>query len=452
MLARSPHDIGIHAIDTYFPANCVKQSDLERFDNVGTGKYTKGLEQEAMAFVDDQEDIYSLALTAVSNLMEKYDIPWDAIGRLEVGTETVLDKSKAVKTVLMDLFEQKGKNNNIEGVDTINACYGGTNALLNAVNWLESSAWDGRYALVVCGDIAVYSPGNARPTGGVGMVAMLVGRNAPIAFEGGIRASHMEHAYDFYKPNLNSEYPVVDGKLSVTCYYRALDNCYRLFRERFQQAHGRPFSTVKDADFALYHSPYTKLVRRSFARTIYGDYLANPDSECFAAVPKEVRSLSAEASYTDKTLQTTFDNITEEDYKAMVEPSLLLPKQLGNSYTASLYTGLQSLIDNQGQELAGKRLLLFSYGSGLAATMFSLVVGSDNKTKQLLQELRQKGQLEQRLRERNVCTPEQFTAALALREQMHSAPFTPQGKLSVSPKAFRLQEITKDVRRTYSRN
>lgn len=34
----------------------------------------------------------------------------------------------------------------------------------------------------------------------------------------------MEHAYDFYKPNLSSEYPTVDGKLSVTCYYRALDN------------------------------------------------------------------------------------------------------------------------------------------------------------------------------------------------------------------------------------
>lgn len=56
----------------------------------------------------------------------------------------------------MTLFEQSG-NSNIEGtisdvrrkliligIDTINACYGGTNALLNAVNWVESSAWDGR--------------------------------------------------------------------------------------------------------------------------------------------------------------------------------------------------------------------------------------------------------------------------------------------------------------------
>jgi hydroxymethylglutaryl-CoA synthase len=41
-------------------------------------------------------------------------------------------------------------------VDNTNACYGGTAALLNSLAWLESSAWDGKYALVVCGDVAVY--------------------------------------------------------------------------------------------------------------------------------------------------------------------------------------------------------------------------------------------------------------------------------------------------------
>jgi hydroxymethylglutaryl-CoA synthase len=57
------------------------------------------------------------------------------IGRVEVGTETILDKSKSVKTVLMTLFEG---NNDIEGVSSINACYGGTNALFNSFNWIES--------------------------------------------------------------------------------------------------------------------------------------------------------------------------------------------------------------------------------------------------------------------------------------------------------------------------
>ena len=43
----------------------------------------------------------------------------------------------------------------------------------------------GRYALVVAADIAVYASGNARPTGGAGAVALLVGPNAPLQLERG---------------------------------------------------------------------------------------------------------------------------------------------------------------------------------------------------------------------------------------------------------------------------
>src|SRR5947207_9726171 len=101
---------------------------------------------ETLADARINADVYSLALTVTKSLMEKYSIDPTSIGRLEVGTETLLDKSKSVKTVLMQLFTPSG-NHNIEGVDTVNACYGGTNALFNAVNWVESSAWDGRDAI-----------------------------------------------------------------------------------------------------------------------------------------------------------------------------------------------------------------------------------------------------------------------------------------------------------------
>ena len=43
----------------------------------------------------------------------------------------------------------------------------------------------GRFALVVAGDIAVYASGSARPTGGAGAVAMLIGPNAPLIIERG---------------------------------------------------------------------------------------------------------------------------------------------------------------------------------------------------------------------------------------------------------------------------
>lgn len=119
---------------------------------------------------------------AVSGLLEKFDIDPKSIGRIDVGTETIIDKSKSVKTTLMDLFAEAG-NFDIEGIDSKNACYGGTAALFNAINWIESSSWDGRNAIVVCGDIAVYAEGAARPAGGAGACAMLIGPNAPVVFE-----------------------------------------------------------------------------------------------------------------------------------------------------------------------------------------------------------------------------------------------------------------------------
>lgn len=59
-------------------------------------------------------------------------------------------------------------------------------------------------------DIAVYPKGPARPTGGAGCIAMLFGPDAPIRFDN-VRASFIDNAYDFYKPNPQSEYPTVDG-------------------------------------------------------------------------------------------------------------------------------------------------------------------------------------------------------------------------------------------------
>ena len=44
----------------------------------------------------------------------------------------------------MQLFVEQG-NTAVEGVDNINACYGGTAAIFNAIHWIESSYWDGRY-------------------------------------------------------------------------------------------------------------------------------------------------------------------------------------------------------------------------------------------------------------------------------------------------------------------
>ena len=108
---------------------------FDKSATVSKGKYTEGLGQLSMSFVNDREDINSIALTCVNNMLLKNNISRQMIGRLEVGTETIIDKSKSLKTILMMLFQG---NHDIEGVSSVNACYGGTNALFNSLNWIQS--------------------------------------------------------------------------------------------------------------------------------------------------------------------------------------------------------------------------------------------------------------------------------------------------------------------------
>ena len=51
---------------------------------------------------------------------------------------------------------------------------------------------------------------------------MLIGPNSKIVIED-IRASFMDNEYDFYKPDPRSEYPLVDGHLSIKVYLNALE-------------------------------------------------------------------------------------------------------------------------------------------------------------------------------------------------------------------------------------
>lgn len=266
-------------MEIYFPSLYVSQSELgigfcalclECHDNVSQGKYTKGLGQTNMAVCAPCEDICSISLNAVSQLMSKYKISYQSIGRLEVGTETLIDKSKSIKSVIMDLFNGNGCYD-VEGVDVKNACYGGVAAFFNTIAWMESSCWDGRLGLVVAGDIAVYERGPARPTGGAGVVAILVGPNAPIVCNG-VRASHMKHAYDFFKPNLSTDFPIVDGPLSLKSYFEALSSCYRLFRTKRNITSKSPLDAY---DFYLFHSPFGKLVQKALSKLVIEDRLNN---------------------------------------------------------------------------------------------------------------------------------------------------------------------------------
>lgn len=306
----------------------------------------------------------------------------------------------------MQLFTPSG-NNNIEGVDTVNACYGGTSALFNAINWVESSAWDGRDAIVVAGDIALYKKGNARPTGGAGVVAMLISANAPIVFEPGMRGTYMAHAYDFYKPDLSSEYPYVDGQFSIKCYTEAVDRCYRAYNAREAKLSNGVVAGTKTNidrfDYVLFHAPTCKLVQKSYARMMYNDYLADPTAEEYVSIPESLKDVGYESSLSDRNIEKAFMTLSKSRFEQRVKPGIQIPTNCGNMYSATLYAGLCSLLSYvQPEDLLGKRVGMFSYGSGLASSFFSFrVKGNISAFKQSLN-------IPERLAARRVLEPQVY--------------------------------------------
>jgi len=450
-----PKDVGIVNIEFYSPAEYVDQAELEVFHGVSPGKYQVGLGQTRMAITSDHEDIHSLCLTVTKRLMEKAAISPKEVGFLMVGTETLLDKSKSIKTVLMQLFEE-AQNFDIQGLDTTNACFGGTASLHSAVDWIESSSWDGRYAIVVCGDIAVYAEGPARPTGGAGAVAMLVGPNAPLVFDRGVRTHYIKNAYDFYKPNFSSEYPVVDGKLSISCYMEAAYYSYSLFRQKFAHSTGEAV-TIDSFDGLVFHAPYCKLTQKALARIAFNDFKSdsNPDYNGKYKGCEQFKDRTVEDTVFDKDFETTFVKVTSEAYEKKLKPCLFAATEVGNMYTASIYSCLVSYLNSKTpKEMAGKRILAFSYGSGMASSMFSLKVSTDASPGSALETIHLNAkECLSKLSQRVKLTPEEFTRRLHEREKYYlKYPFTPTESLDVLfPGTYHLTQVDAESRRFYQR-
>lgn len=458
---------GILGMEVYFPKKYVSQTKLEKFDGVSAGKYTIGLGQRSMAFVDEErEDSVSMMMNAVQGLLDKYSIDPKQVARLVVGTETPIDKSKSIKTFLMPLF---GSNTDIEGVDCINACYGGTAALFDSVYWLEAcknvAHEKDKYSIVVCGDIATYEPGAARPTGGAGTIAMLLGHNATLQFNLSLRASHFENAYDFYKPDPKSPYPKVDGGFSNTCYLRAVDNCYTRLVER---GGGPQHCNVSNFEEIVFHSPYNKLVKKSMARLVqidshlnekFPEYLQNDakiPEKTKKACEKILKTKTLETTYTDNESMKNFMDISSNQYNKRIKNGLLLPQELGNCYTASLFNGLASSVYKKGARLNEKDILLFSYGSGLASTCFVLHAKEQELQKDYkfsLENMKKVLNLDKRLNNRIEASPEEYTRQMSknLQNYLHSD-YEPKSDISyIERGAFYLSNCDKLFRRKYTR-
>jgi hydroxymethylglutaryl-CoA synthase len=276
----------------------------------------------------------------------------------------------------------------------------------------------------------------------------------------------MANTYDFYKPKLDSEYPEVDGPLSITSYVSALDASYACFREKHakakkaaangsanghaQSADAKAAFSVADIDYPCFHSPYGKLVQKGHARLVFNDFLANPAHPSFANVPNPdaLKAMDYQASLTDKNVEKTFIGIAKAAFDKSVEPSMACARRCGNMYTASLYGGLASLLASvPAAELKGKRITMFAYGSGLASSFYAIRVKGDTSA------IAKKMDLLARLGSMKVVPCQDYVDALKLREKNHNAAaYTPAGSLDhLWPGSYYLENIDSKYRRKYAR-
>lgn len=257
----------------------------------------------------------------------------------------------------------------------------------------------------------------------------------------------MSNTYDFYKPKLDSEYPEVDGPLSISTYIRALDGSYKTYRSKVAKK-GINFS-LDSVAYPVFHSPYGKMVQKGHGRFLYNDFVASPHHPKFAGVPAEdILKVEYKASLTDKVIEKTFIGAGKAEYAKRVEPSMKCSKRCGNMYTASLYGGLASLLSSvEPENLKGKTISMFAYGSGCASSFYTMIVKGDTT------EIKEKLDLVNRLASMKVVPCQEYVEAMELREKNHNAgQYTPAGSLDdIWPGAYYLEEIDARYRRKYAR-
>lgn len=327
------HTVGIEAMGVAVPSTYLELAALAEARGVPPGKYVEGLGTRRMAVPEPGDDTVTLAARAGRMALEAAGVEPGSVGMLVVGTETAVDHAKPASSYVQGLL---GIGRRCRVFETKHACYGGTAALQLALDWVRSGSARGQRALIVCSDVARYGLGSpGEPTQGAGAVALLVSDSPRlVALDAGSSGVWANDVHDFWRP-LYSKDALVDGHYSVQCYLDALAGAYGHYKE-LAGAAGVPYFSERFAALA-YHVPYGKMAKKAHR------HLCSIDGD-----------LEPEAS---------FDRL--------VGPSLVLPSQVGNLYTGSLYLALASLLASTPRPLDGARIGLFSYGSGSCAEFFS---------------------------------------------------------------------------------
>ncbi|MBA3660619.1 MAG: hydroxymethylglutaryl-CoA synthase family protein [Gammaproteobacteria bacterium] len=322
---------GIASIGIHIPSLFMPVEELARIRNVDPNKYTVGLGCKKISLCQDNFGIVELATEAARRALSRWEGDLNQIAIIAVGTESAKDMSRPLSAWVADNLGLKGA---VRSYEVKHACYGGTLAVRQALEWKLSGVARDKAALVIAADIALYEQGDpGEPTQGAGAVAMII--DEPLIAEiDPISFPWSEPAFDFWRPE-GERFPHVEGPLSLTCYQKAATQCFRAMI-----AGREPEKVINEFQALCFHTPFPKMVKKAF----------------FAA---------CQALGWD-------EQKTEKIYSLKIEPTMEWNRQCGNAYTASLWIAVANALCGLKR---GKKITAFSYGSGFGAELLTLKAG-----------------------------------------------------------------------------
>jgi hydroxymethylglutaryl-CoA synthase len=329
--AMAAQSTGIASIGLHFPNLAMPVEELARLRGHDPDKYTIGLGCKEMSLCPPDVSVVELATEAARRALSRWGGDLRRIGMIAVGTESAVDMSRPLSAWIADRLGLKGA---VRSYEVKHACYGGTLAVRQALEWRLSGAARDQAALVVAADVALYEPGDpGEPTQGAGGVAMVIDE-PEVASIDPVSYPWSEPEFDFWRP-VGESYPRVDGPLSLECYKRAAEKCFRALVGK-----GDPEKVLSSIAAICFHVPFPKMVKKAVFRV----------GELFGWDAERIELL----------------------FKEKVGPTMLWNSLCGNAYTASLWISVANALRGLA---AGQKVAAFSYGSGFGAELLMLEAG-----------------------------------------------------------------------------
>ena len=437
--------VGIDAMYVYVPPLHVDNSELAVARNEDPKHFTEGVGIKTFSIPGPDEDQASMAATAAYRLMEANRISPKDVFRIDTPTESGLDASRALVSDVIGMLEQvygTGSLSHVLGYEQKFACVSGMERLLDTAAWFAAGWNQAKYGLVLATDVAKYNlRSREEPTQGAAASALLIASDPRLLeiIPGALGSAIRHEKGDFKKPG-GRTIALVDGQKSYASYLSEMKEAWLNFESSVRKLslmRTKPDESILDSvSRAVYHNPHKKMVMGAYASLLVHEWRDLPR---WKGIVEEIEDEPSRSGMSDVSyyLSGPYQEYRRkfmkshfyiDSFEEKIASSTKAPELVGNSYSASVFVGLDSILENDEADLAGRDMILCGYGSGshaiIQANVFSEGYRHEAKGLDLMSRLESSKKL----------SIEEY-------ERIHRGEISPEDWPTDSTKVFKLKSI-----------